>query len=77
MAASVRQTQGTPKPTCWECGSQNVTVRFLGYLPVFHKTGECACATSPCSEVPSGQLTCGACGNVWKDGNISEFYEGN
>lgn len=63
----------TARPTCWKCGSDQVTVRFTGYAPVFHKKSECACTTSPCGEVPHGALTCRACGNVWKDGNISEF----
>ncbi len=64
------------RPTCWKCGSEQVTVRFIGYGATYHKKGECetTCVRGkPCGEPPQGVLTCRSCGNVWKDGDISEF----
>lgn len=65
-------------PTCWRCGSQRVRVRFLGKQPTFHAAKECDCPhkvtkENPCGWASQGELTCDGCGNVWIDGDISEY----
>lgn len=65
----------SPKPECWRCGGSDVLVRFAGHLPVYHRSDECDCppGKDPCGEVPDGRLCCRSCGNVWRDGDVSEF----
>ncbi len=61
------------KPKCWRCGSVDVDVQFNGYVPLYHKKSECSCTSSPCSEAPSGKLSCRACGLAWEELDISEY----
>ena len=71
-----RRCAAMNKPCCWMCGSSNVTVKFIGYVPTFHIKDECDCpddGRTSCGETAQGRCVCHACLNTWVDGDISEF----
>ncbi len=61
-------------PNYWACHSTEVSAKFSGYHTAYCRQ-DCKEEHLHEEQVPTGTMTCRSCGNVWEDGNISEFPE--